>query len=206
MNYSALAVAIILCASSANAAPQAKQLLGSSVQDLQRAGFYGADSAAVPAPPAAIVSASVAAPQGQAPDDHAKEVLRKFSTEILATSGIQINLDGAAARKLGFAPTSAAPWNPDGSMPIKGIYRQNNSTGEKKSFAATTVRGKTDIVISYMKGTTDLRTYLVSPDGTLEAYAVYTANGSIDVPPDQAQAAFQTELGFWVRYYDKTHP
>ena len=33
-----------------------------------------------------------------------------------------------------------------------------------------------------------------------------TQQGVTDIPSAEAQAGYQNELGFWVRYYDKTHP
>ena len=72
--------------------------------------------------------------------------------------------------------------------------------------ATTTVRGKTEILLSYQKANEEIRAYLVTPDGNLEAAARATQQGVTDIPAAEAQTGFQNELGFWVRYYDKTHP
>jgi len=203
--FAIFVVLAVFAPRAALAAPGAKQLLSGTLQEAQRAGFYGADSTPVPEPPAALVS-PIAAQAQPAAGDHAKDVLKKFATEILASNGVQLNVYGPVARKLGFSPTPSNPWNADGSMPIKGIFRRNNTTKETKSFGVTDVRGKTEIIIGYEKEGVEARSYLVAPDGKLVVAVLETTNGISEIPAADAQAGYENELGFWVRYYDRTHP
>jgi len=192
---------VILCGVDAHAVPAAKQLLGGPMQEIQRAGFSTDGGVAVPPAPAGVTSA--VALQAQPPADHAKEVLRKFSGEILASQGLEMSIAGEIAAKLGFPPSAVDP--NDAKMHVKAIYRRNSTTKEEKDFGATTVRGKTEIILGY-QNERELHAYLVTPDGTLEAAVISDANGLRNIPLDQAKAGYENELGFWVRYYDKTHP
>jgi hypothetical protein len=155
----------------------------------------------VPLPVASKVVAQAAPP----PADHVKAVLAAYSREILE-QGSTTALSGRTARRLGFTPTAAEPWTSNDNMPLKFVGRRNDSTGEEKLFSVVTNRGKTEIILADTKNDT-IRAYLVSVDGTL-GQATYEATDSTvsDVTGDEAKARFEKELGFWIRYYDKTHP
>jgi hypothetical protein len=69
------------------------------------------------------------------------------------------------------------------------------------------VRGKTDFIFQEVdKAAAELRTYLVSVDGNLEAAAltVKIAERTYEIKPlekGKAQEYFKTELEFWKTYY-----
>lgn len=198
-----LVVAALAGSLEVGATPEAKQLLTAPIQEMQKAGYSGAGSAAVPPPPAVVTPVAV---QAQSSSDHDKDVLKKYAAEILAMAGPQVAVQGTIAQKLGFSQTPSDPWLPNGNMPLKGVGRRNNSTQELKIIAVTAVRGKTEILLTYQKGNEEIRAYLIMLDGTFESAARATQQGVAEIPADQAQTGFQNELGFWVRYYDKNHP
>ena len=184
------------------AASAVQALLTAPIQSLQKEGFYGAKETTI----SDAVTAPAPVPTANTPDDHIKTVLAALSQEVLSKP-VSGDLSGKTARRFGFSPTSSIPWTAAGNMPIGNIGRRKPATGESKSFNATNVRGKTEIILVYMKDNVEIRSYMVSLDGTLGAAVVETTSGIVtDIPADQAQKEFEAELGFWVRYYDKAHP
>jgi len=166
----------------------ANSILRGQIQALQAAGFSGMTEVPVPHAPATartlLVSAQV---------DETTEALAA-----LGASQINVTLTGETARTLGF------DFNGD-HLPAKG-YVTPTDQPIIRYFSATTFRGKTDIIISEVrKETREFRSYLVSPDGTLEAAAVTRkVNGKFQaerIPVSEAQAGCRNLLEFWTSYY-----
>ena len=167
----------------------ANAVLRGQIHALQAAGFSGMADVALPQAPAVVGVLPVSAQADE-------------STEALAAliRGAQpgSTLNGEGIRALGF--------NFSGDkLPVNGYgWAENQSL--KTMFSITTFRGKTDIIISQgIKATRELRSYLISPEGVLEAAAVTRkVNGilqSESIPVSQAQAGSREMIQFWVRYY-----
>jgi hypothetical protein len=88
-----------------------------------------------------------------------------------------------------------------------GIITDKSVPGKSRSFMVMNVRGKTDFIFQEVdKAAAELRTYLVSVDGNLEAAAltVKIAERTYEIKPlekGKAQEYFKTELEFWKTYY-----
>lgn len=166
----------------------ANSILRGQIHALQMAGFSGMTEVQVPQAPATARSLPVSVQVDE-------------TTEALVTLGASphdVTLIGETARTLGF------DFNGD-QLPGKG-YATPKDQPTVRYFSATTFRGKTDIVISEgIKETRELRSYLISPDGTLVAAAVTRkVNGKFQVERisnSEAQAGYRSLLEFWLRYY-----
>lgn len=164
-------------------------VLRSQIQSLQAAGFSGTAEVAIPQAPAAVGALPVS-------------VQADETTEALAAlvRGAQRDgtLNGEAMRALGFN------FNGD-KFPVKGYAKPENQP-VLTAFSITTFRGKTDIIITEgISATREVRSYLISPEGILEAAVVTRkVNGisqSEKIPVATAQAGYRELLKFWTRYY-----
>lgn len=167
----------------------ANAALHAQIQALQRAGFSGMTEVQIPQAPVAVKVLLVSAQADE-------------TTEALAAliRGAQLDgtLHGEAIRALGFN------FNGD-KFPIKGYDKPENQP-VMTVFSITTFRGKTDIIIwEGINATKEVRSYLISPEGVLEAAAVTRkVNGKSQaekIPVSQAQAGSREMIQFWVRYY-----
>jgi len=167
----------------------ANAVLRGQIQALQAAGFTGMAEVAMPQVPAAVRALPVSAQADE-------------TTETLAAliRGAQVDrtLNGETMRLLGFK------FNGD-FLPVKGYDQQEDQTVTTK-FSVTMFRGKTDIIISHgIKATREGWSYLISPEGVLEAAVVTrTVNGKFQresIPVSQAQAGSREMIQFWIRYY-----
>ncbi|UPT75874.1 MAG: hypothetical protein M0D55_09505 [Elusimicrobiota bacterium] len=167
----------------------ANVVLRGQMQVLQAAGFSGMAEVAMPQAPAAVRVLPVSA---QA--DETSEALAALIRGALLDG----TLNGEGVRALGF--------NFKGDLfPVKSYAKPADQT-VITIFSVTTFRGKTDIIISQgIKETREVRNYLISPEGVLEAASVWRkVNGSSQaesIPVSQAQAGSREMIQFWVRYY-----
>lgn len=163
--------------------------LRGQIRALQAAGFSGMAEVHIPQapPPASALAVSARA-------DETTEALAALS-RAAQTNGTLI---AAAARTLGF------DFN-DGVFPVKGIERQAFPNGARY-FDVTTIRGKSEIVIQeFDKAKQELRSYLITSDGSLVAAAVTKKiNGKFQsekVAIPEARTGCGELLEFWKRYY-----
>lgn len=167
----------------------ANAVLRGQIQALQVAGFSGMAEIALPQAPAAMRALPVSA---QA--DETREAL----AALIRGAQADQTLNAEGMRALGFN------FNGD-HFPAKGYAKPENQP-VKTMFSTTTFRGKTDIIISQgIDATREVRTYLISPEGVLEAAAATRkVNGKSQaesIPVSQAQADSSEMIQFWVRYY-----
>jgi hypothetical protein len=90
---------------------------------------------------------------------------------------------------------------------LKANLNAKDKGGAKsRVFYTTNLRGKTEIILdAYDKPAYELLTYLVAPDGTLEAATrTKKVDGKfvvVKLPIEKVQEDFKAELAFWKDYY-----
>lgn len=185
-----LAAGLALAPVMASARPgDAGAALRAHVQALHAGGFPGMAAAQVPQAPAEAIAVPTSA---QA--DETAEALAALSR---ASQKSESMVD-ETARALGFDLNG-------GKLMVNSIERQPFANGIRV-FSVATIRGKTGIVIQeFNKPKQELRSYLITSDGSLEAAAVTKKmNGKFQaekIAVSGAQAGCSELLEFWMRYY-----
>lgn len=174
----------------ASAQPEdAGAALRGQIRALQAAGISGMAEVQMPQAPTAARALAVSAWA-----DETSEALAALS-RAAQTNGTLI---AATARTLGFDFNG-------GVFPVKGIERQAFPNGARY-FDVTTIRGNSEIVIQeFDKVKQELRSYLITSDGSLAAAAVTKKINGIfqaeKVAIPEARIGCGELLEFWKRYY-----
>ena len=168
----------------------ANMALREQIQALRASGFSGMAEIQMPQAPAAV-TASPASVQV----DETTEALAALRLAVKDDTG----LEGETARVLGFSSNGER-------LPVK--YLSTPKAEVVRWFNVTTFRGTTDIIIQDFRtvdGRKELRSYLITTNGTLEAAALTVKiNGKFlaeKIPVSEAQAGCREQLEFWTRYY-----
>lgn len=168
----------------------ANAVLREQMQALRTSGF-GMAEVQVPQAPAAVKGV-LASNQV----DEITEALAALRRETKAES----NVGGEAVRALGF------DFNGE-KLPVKHIVTPKIED-VIRWFNVSTFLGTTDIIMQDFRkvnGRQELRSYLISTSGALEAAALTVkVNGKLvaeKVPVSAAQAGCREQLEFWTRYY-----
>lgn len=169
----------------------ANAALSGQMQALRASGFLGLAEIQVPQ-----ATADVKATPASVQVDETAEALAALSREVKEES----SQDGETARALGFN------FNGD-LLPTKYIVTPKVQD-VTRFFSITTFRGTADIIIQEIRkvdGRKELRSYLITSTGSLEAAALTVKiNGKVQaerISGSQAQAGCRELLEFWTRYY-----
>ncbi|MBI4371771.1 MAG: hypothetical protein HY552_05690 [Elusimicrobia bacterium] len=169
-----------------------KSLLKGSIEALRRAGFPGTQEIQVPPPPSAVPASRVA----DEATDETMEALAALVAEV-QKSPREGSVIGETLRKLGvdFAGDK---------LLVQNFFKRN----VQRIFSVTSFRGRTDIILDEgikAGGRKEIRSYLLSPMGVLEAAAVTTKRDgkfyAERIPNEDAQEGFRAQLRFWTQYY-----
>lgn len=170
---------------------RANAILLEQIQAMRGSGFSGMADIQVPQAPVAMQGAPAAIKV-----DETSEALASLSR----ASIIESRFSGEVARALGINFIGE-------EFPAKKLIAPKDQD-VVRVFNVTTVRGATDIIIEEVRKAGDrkeLRSYLVSTNGNLEAATVTVkVNGKLQsekVPVADAQAGCRELLGYWTRYY-----
>jgi hypothetical protein len=183
---------LVLAPLAAAAQPgDANSVLRGQIQALQVGGFLGMPEIQMPQAPGTVRAIPVSV--------QSNETTEALWALILGAQK-DVDLNGATVRALGF------DFNGD-QFPTKGYFTPKD-TIVRRYFTVTSLRGKTDIIISEFRKIDDRKemlSYLISPDGTLEAAAVTRKkDGKFQaerIAVSEAQAGCRELLEFWTQYY-----